>query len=288
MSNNFKQRFAGRVRKTQDDGSSIEIFDVPAENIVFSNDRFDNVEMLPDRPIGVFNVENEKSIIIKKNSTKKIISNGEKRRDVYFGDVLKENSNENLIKEPRDQLFFSRKARPVSNFKPYTLQQYRQAKPEKYYELGKLQPDLNRSDLVAKRHNLSRVKEFSNNLRSINRQIQEKTNHHLRKEKERSAQSKREIALSFAKTIPKPQIIPKHVSISTRSLAKKKDHPKEKKIEQVTIRPHHYLYQNDQNDRSTLNYQHSALLLKARLEQLQAKHDHMRILAGTIQRQCAS
>ena len=38
-----------------------------------------------------------------------------------------------------------------------------------YYELGKLQPDLNAPHLVAKRENAQRVKEFSENLALINK-----------------------------------------------------------------------------------------------------------------------
>jgi hypothetical protein len=44
------------------------------------------------------------------------------------------------------------------------------AQNRKYYELGKLQPDLNAPHLVAKRENADRVREFSENLAAINRQ----------------------------------------------------------------------------------------------------------------------
>ena len=46
-------------------------------------------------------------------------------------------------------LLFSKKARPVE-FKPCTLKEYRETKPFAYMELGKLQPDLNTEELVAK------------------------------------------------------------------------------------------------------------------------------------------
>ncbi len=42
---------------------------------------------------------------------------------------------------------------------------------EGYFELGKLQPDLNSDDLLIKRANKERVKEFSSNLRKINKDM---------------------------------------------------------------------------------------------------------------------
>ena len=51
--------------------------------------------------------------------------------------------NEDLVRKPRDQLYYSRKARAVSNFRPYTLHEYRKTKPKEYIEFEPLRPNLN-------------------------------------------------------------------------------------------------------------------------------------------------
>lgn len=147
------------------------------------------------------------------------------------GDAL----NERHIKQPRDQLFFSRKARPV-NFEPYTLDQYRLVK--NVYELGKLQPDLNTDELVAKRKTKDKVKAFSNNLRHVHRSLVPK-----RPEAVVVPPSKRDKALEFARNIPKPQKQPPSIV-----------------VEPVVTPP-------------------------SRLDQLEARHAHMRALANDIRRQ---
>lgn len=57
--------------------------------------------------------------------------------------------NEALVKSPSDMLLFSKKARPVE-YKPCTVKEYRETKPTAYVELGKLQPDLQTDELIAK------------------------------------------------------------------------------------------------------------------------------------------
>ena len=68
----------------------------------------------------------------------------------------------------RDQLVFSKKARAVE-YNPCTLGEYRRQKPKEYVELAQAaaRPQLG-DDLVAKRANAERVREFSKNLKSIN------------------------------------------------------------------------------------------------------------------------
>ncbi|CAM9383398.1 unnamed protein product [Ascophyllum nodosum] len=111
--------------------------------------------------------------------------------------------NEALVRRTSDMLLFSKKARPVE-FKPCTLKEYRETKPFAYMELGKLQPDLNTEELVAKRANADRVKEFSVNLRQINSDAA------ARRGKSRTApttakpQDARSRALAFARRIPLP------------------------------------------------------------------------------------
>lgn len=110
-----------------------------------------------------------------------------------------------------DKLAFSKKARPVS-YKPYKLSDYKRENQDTYFELGKLQPDLNDEELVAKRANKERIKAFSQNLREINRQ-QKAPQAKKSPVPETSEPSAREKALAFSKKVPKPK--------ATRSAAEK-------------------------------------------------------------------
>lgn len=63
--------------------------------------------------------------------------------------------------------------------------------------------DLNSDELLAKRGNLERVKEFSKNLKSFNRELINSQSNNVKK---KSVQiSAREKAIAFAKNIPKPK-----------------------------------------------------------------------------------
>ena len=64
-------------------------------------------------------------------------------------------------------MHFGRRGRPT-DYRPKTLSDYKANQPQEYVELGKLQPDLMDEELVAKRANQDRVKEFSQQLRKIN------------------------------------------------------------------------------------------------------------------------
>ncbi|KAK1933826.1 hypothetical protein P3T76_011586 [Phytophthora citrophthora] len=114
--------------------------------------------------------------------------------------------NEGRVITEQDQLAFSRKDRPVQ-YEPCKLSQYKKEKPDGYYELGKLQPDLNSDELVEKRATKERIKAFSQNLRVINKNAQSKK---PAEEKESAAtvkpKSTREKGLAFAKRVPKPRL----------------------------------------------------------------------------------
>ena len=110
--------------------------------------------------------------------------------------------------EPRPARLLE-EARAVE-YNPCTLDEYRRQKPKEYVELGKLQPDLNSDDLVAKRANAERVRQFSKNLKSIN------MGHMAMKgatpaqeaaaQKENQVVSKRERMREFARhRVPKPR-----------------------------------------------------------------------------------
>lgn len=118
--------------------------------------------------------------------------------------------NEAKVKSAEDQLAFSKKPRGVK-YDPKTIDDYKKMTTEKYYELGKLQPDLNSEELLMKKANIERVREFSRNLRTINVKQTESAKKkpvidvkELGKEK-----STREKALEFAKKVPKPKTVAK-------------------------------------------------------------------------------
>ncbi len=113
---------------------------------------------------------------------------------------------------PKEQLYFSKLPREVE-YKPYTLEQYKLIKPKEYVEISKMKPDLNSDELIAKRANAERIKEFSKNLRNFNSQMignQQKLpsgseSHDIDNAKKKIL-SARERALQFAKNIPKPKV----------------------------------------------------------------------------------
>ncbi|EEY58561.1 uncharacterized protein PITG_10651 [Phytophthora infestans T30-4] len=115
--------------------------------------------------------------------------------------------NESRVVTEQDQLAFSRKARTVQ-YEPCKLAQYKKEKPDGYYELGKLQPDLNTDELVEKRAKNDRIKAFSQNLRTINKNTQSKKPVDATKEQLANAKprSSREKGLAFAKRVPKPRL----------------------------------------------------------------------------------
>eukprot|EP00752_Nemacystus_decipiens_P011450 g10168.t1 len=121
-----------------------------------------------------------------------------------------ESLNEALVKSPKDMLLFSKKARQV-DYKPYTIKEYRESKPTGYVELGKLQPDLYTDELVAKRANAERMKEFSANLRKINSDITASarrgtsTTTANSRARKGPAQDSRSKGLAFASRIPLPK-----------------------------------------------------------------------------------
>jgi hypothetical protein len=104
-------------------------------------------------------------------------------------------------------------------YKPYTLEQYRQIRPKQYMEISNMKPDLNSEELQAKRANKERVKEFSSKLKSFNKDVldnqrklpqsSEMSDIEVSKKK---MESRREKALQFAKNIPKPKV--RHASFT--------------------------------------------------------------------------
>jgi hypothetical protein len=137
-----------------------------------------------------------------------------KSRDTYLDARLRDLTkpdeskvkNEKHIRSDDDQLYFSRKARPV-NYKPRNLKQWKDNK-EDYVELGKLKPDLNTDELVAKRANRDRVKDFSQNLNNINQRICQPRTDRPPKPVSKP-KSTRDKAQEYAKRVPKPRVVRK-------------------------------------------------------------------------------
>ena len=140
------------------------------------------------------------------------------------GDPIPRDINEALVKTEHDKLFFSKKSRKVE-FQPCTTKQYLKTKPKTYYELGKLQADLNRSDLVERRERRNKAITFAKKYRKQNAEYQANLKKRtmerkpffgctsnnarellLKKSARPKALSARERALQFAKTIPKPRV----------------------------------------------------------------------------------
>ncbi|GMF43392.1 unnamed protein product [Phytophthora fragariaefolia] len=183
--------------------------------------------------------------------------------------------NESRVVTGQDQLAFSRKARPVQ-YEPCKLSQYKKEKPDGYYELGKLQPDLNTDELVEKRAKNERIKAFSQNLRVINKNAQvkalvESTNEQKPTTKPKST---REKGLAFARRVPKPRMqrpdsavgeLPTAVAKSTRT-----------QTQALKARNPNTIIDDDSDDDE----------LSAELQQLQQRHEASRAeveaLVGSI------
>lgn len=115
----------------------------------------------------------------------------------------------------KDQIYFSRKPRPV-DFTPCSLEQYKASKPKEYVMIEKNKPDLNTEELKAKRANLERVKEFSRNLHQYNKQaIREQpklppsSEKHSIEISKQNMNSSRQRARDFSKNVPKPKVKPR-------------------------------------------------------------------------------
>jgi hypothetical protein len=116
--------------------------------------------------------------------------------------------------KPKDMLFYSKAPRGTS-YKPCSINEYKMNhKPGRYVEIdSKLKPDLNSEELIAKRANAERVKEFSKNLKHYNMQ-------NLRQQKKvpsgqemsqiqqskELVKSKRERMKEYTRNIPKPKV----------------------------------------------------------------------------------
>ena len=111
-----------------------------------------------------------------------------------------------------------------------------------YVELGKLQPDLNDVDLVAKRANSQRVKAFSRQLRCINQKLQS-GNVSKNVEKKVIVISARDRARAFADKVPKPKtnvaVRPEQTAVASSSLRINNQKEKKKTTELEELQRKH-------------------------------------------------
>eukprot|EP00397_Hematodinium_sp_SG-2012_P027038 GEMP01028382.1.p1 GENE.GEMP01028382.1~~GEMP01028382.1.p1 ORF type:complete len:608 (+),score=145.83 GEMP01028382.1:183-2006(+) len=112
-------------------------------------------------------------------------------------------SNERMVKNEQDKLFFSKKPRPV-DYVPAKVCEYQAKYTGQKVELTSLGPDLGNEDLLVKKARAAQIKEFSKQLRDVNRhRITSQSTDAKPKPKELSRRQK---ALEFASSVPKPKI----------------------------------------------------------------------------------
>ena len=129
-----------------------------------------------------------------------------KRRDEAPPPKRGDERNENLIRKPRDQLYYSRKARAVSNFKPYTLNEYRKTKPKEYVEFEPLRPNLNEDPaLQEKRAKAAKLKAYSKELDRLNRIALAKQPKYRSPSPPPKQPTRLDKARVYARTIPAPR-----------------------------------------------------------------------------------
>lgn len=130
-------------------------------------------------------------------------------------------------------------------------------KPKEYVEISKIKPDLNTDELIAKRKNLDRIKDFSKQLRQINKEIisqnpklpssVEQNDINLSK---RNYESKRQKAIDFARNIPKPKLSTENMQSQTNNQRSG----------------------SSQSNRESALYMDDDAIEAARLQELEAKH----------------
>ena len=114
--------------------------------------------------------------------------------------------NEDLVRKPRDQLYYSRKARAVSNFKPYTLNEYRKTKPKEYIEFEPLRPNLNEDPaLQEKRAKAAKLKAYSKELDRLNKLALSKQPKYQSPSPPPKQPTRLDKARVYAQTIPAPR-----------------------------------------------------------------------------------
>jgi len=104
----------------------------------------------------------------------------------------------------------SRKARDPIDYTPHTYAEYQaKCQPGKWEKLGKLGPDMMDDDLIEKRAQKERIKEYSRNLRVQNAQIIDYSKQMqpmpVEKDVEVKEPTKREKMIQYAAHVPKPK-----------------------------------------------------------------------------------
>jgi len=131
---------------------------------------------------------------------------GEPASAYGYGAYAPRNDEQNPIQDA--DLAFSRQPRQV-DFQPYTMEEFKNkpynAKQQKYWELGKMGPDLETDELHEKREKAERMKQYGRSAHRKNMASQAPKNCQIKNPQESKMPSVRERALDFAKNIPKPE-----------------------------------------------------------------------------------
>ncbi|KAL0208609.1 hypothetical protein P9112_011196 [Eukaryota sp. TZLM1-RC] len=110
-------------------------------------------------------------------------------------------------KEPRDLNLNETESRRAVDYQPYTLSDYKRLQPKNgYFELGKLQPNLETDEYKQKKAKYDRARQFGQMYTNLNKNLPKGPTKPKPKPK---GKSKREIALEFASRLPKPCPPPK-------------------------------------------------------------------------------
>merc|ERR1712166_1174614 len=106
----------------------------------------------------------------------------------------------------------TRQPRAAVDYKPYTYTEYKtNCQPGKWEKLGTLGPDLQDEELLNKRAQKERLKDYSSQLRKYNAQVVDSENVFTPASQPtaQKPKSKREMAREYAARVPKPKLKPK-------------------------------------------------------------------------------
>jgi hypothetical protein len=190
----------------------------------------------------------------------------------------------------QDKLFYTKQPRAVE-FKPYTLQQYKLIKPIQYTEIqGKLRPDLNSDELIAKRKNAERIKEFSKQLRQLNADVltqqaklpsaSEQNDLQIARSK---YESSRQRALDFARNnVPKPKQ-PSYLNVEMADADNRNNRSRSAPPKNHNSQSMSRESSNDPNSNVGMLMDEDAFQA-AKLQELEAKHQQSKMKMEAIKR----
>ncbi|KAL4493472.1 hypothetical protein ABPG72_007480 [Tetrahymena utriculariae] len=138
----------------------------------------------------------------------------------------RDNTNKSLNEMPSS-------SNSLSNYKPYTLNEYKSIQKNANYKLGGLGPNVGNEDWQQKKEQLEKRQEFAKQIQQINSQVlkSQQDQGKVAAIKFNKDTSSREKALEFAKNIPKPQVNPAKGSQSTNTLGANNTLPQQQQMQ---------------------------------------------------------